>query len=167
MAFRGVMMAKIQNKGLNDYIKAIQRVKKGSDVIIRKGIYDGAGILADGMKQETKRLPTDNAYGTSDDPLKGISNRQKADIIEGMGIAPIRDDGDYVHAKIGWDGYGRTKTKKYPEGVPNQLIVRSINSGSSFRKKNPFVNRAVTKNKKTAVKAMADTIENEIKKEMK
>lgn len=160
-------MAKIQNKGLNDYIKAIQRVKKGSDVIIRKGIYDGAGILADGMKQETKRLPTDNAYGTSDDPLKGISNRQKADIIEGMGIAPIRDDGDYVHAKIGWDGYGRTKTKKYPEGVPNQLIVRSINSGSSFRKKNPFVNRAVTKNKKTAVKAMADTIENEITKEMK
>ena len=108
-------MARIQNKGLNDYIKAIQRVKKGSDVIIRKGI----------------------------------------------------DDGDYVHAKIGWDGYGRTKTKKYPEGVPNQLIVRSINSGSSFRKKNPFVNRAVTKNKKTAVKAMADTIENEIKKEMK
>ena len=74
-------MARIQNKGLNDYIKAIQRVKKGSDVIIRKGIYDGAGILADGMKQETKRLPTDNAYGTSDDPLKGISNRQKADII--------------------------------------------------------------------------------------
>lgn len=84
-----------------------------------------------------------------------------------MGIAPIQEDSDFVNAKVGWDGYGRDKTKKYPKGVPNQVIARSVNSGTSFRKKNPFVNRAVTKNKKTAVKAMADTIENEITKEMK
>ena len=160
-------MAKIQNKGLNDYIKAIQRLKKGSDVIIRKGIYDGAAILADGVKQEIKNRPIDNSHGTSEKPVNGVSKKQKSDLIEGMGIAPIREDGDYVHAKIGWDGYGEAKTKKYPRGVPNQLIARSVNSGTSFRKKNPFVNRAVSKNKKQAEKKMAETIENEIKKEMK
>lgn len=160
-------MAKIQDKGLNDYIKSIKRMGKVSDDIIHKGVYKGAGIIADAIKDEIKDIPVDNGYGSPEKPISGISNRQKADLIEGMGIAPIQEDSDFVNAKVGWGGYGRDKTKKYPKGVPNQVIARSVNSGTSFRKKNPFVNRAVTKNKKTAVKAMADTIENKIKKEMK
>lgn len=160
-------MAKIQNKGLNDYIKAIQRFKKGSDIMIKKGIYNGAGIIADGIKEEIKNIPVDNSHGTPDKPVNGLSKRQKADLIDGMGIAPIQEDNDFINAKIGWDGYGQQKTKKYPKGVPNQVIARSVNSGTSFRKKNPFVSRAISKNKKQAEKAMVETVENEIKKEMK
>lgn len=160
-------MAKMQDKGLNEYVKAIQRIQKGSDIIIRKGVYIGAGILADGVKKETRALHTDNGFGTQEAPLNGISNRQKADLIDGMGIAPIREEKDYIHAKIGWDGYGRTRTKKYPRGVPNQLVARSVNNGTSFRKKDPFVDRATKKNRKNAVSGMAQSIEKNIKKEMK
>lgn len=160
-------MAKLQDKGLNEYVKAIQKIQKDSDTIIRKGVYTGAGILADGMKKEIRALHTDNRFGTKEAPLNGISNRQKADLIDGMGIAPIREEKDYTNAKIGWDGYGRTRTKKYPRGVPIPLIARSINSGTSFRKKDPFVDRATRKCKKQAVNGMAQSIEKDIKKEMK
>ena len=52
-----------------------------------------------------------------------------------MGISPIKHDGDYINAKVGFDGYGSIPTKKYPKGVPNQLVARSVNSGTSFLKK--------------------------------
>ena len=42
-------------------------------------------------------------------------------------------------------------TRKYPHGQPNALIARAVISGTSFRKKNNFVGRAVK-----AVKAEAE-----------
>ena len=57
-------MAKIQDKGLNDYIKSIKRMGKVSDDIIHKGVYKGAGIIADAIKDEIKDIPVDNGYGS-------------------------------------------------------------------------------------------------------
>lgn len=160
-------MAKMNVVGIDEYIKAIQRVSNDSDIVIRKGIYEGSGVMADALKNEVRKLPTDNSYGTNENPSKGITNRQKADLIDGFGIAPIREDGDFLNVKLGWDGYGRTKTKKYKKGVPNQLIVRSVNSGTSFRRSIPFVNRTVNKNRNKVQQVMAKVIQKEIEKEMK
>ena len=41
------------------------------------------------------------------------------------------------------------------------LLVRSIESGSSVRRKFPFVRRAVNSSQNQAVKAMEDTIDRE------
>ena len=79
----------------------------------------------------------------------------------------MRDDKGYLNVKLGFDGYGRTKTKKYPKGVPNQLIARSVNTGTSFRKRNPFMDRAVRAKRKLAEKKMMETMGEGMKKEMK
>lgn len=160
-------MAKLQCKGLNEYAASLSKFSKKSEEILRGSVYVGAGIVADSIKEEMKSLPTDNHFGTEKEPIKGISKIQKADLIDSFGISEIRQDGNYTNAKLGWDGYGRIKTKKYPKGIPNQLIARSINIGTSFRQKNPFVDRAVRKSKKDAFKAMQDAIDKEVKKEMK
>ena len=149
-------MAKIQFKGINEYARAMQRVYVRSSDIIGKAIYEGAAVIADGVKDELRKLPVDESYGSPEKKVDGVTKRQKADLIDG-----------YLNVKLGFDGYGRTKTKKYPKGVPNQLIARSVNTGTSFRKRNPFMDRAVRAKRKLAEKKMMETMDEGMKKEMK
>lgn len=160
-------MAKIQFKGINEYARAMQRVYVRSSDIIGKAIYEGAAVIADGVKDELKKLPVDESYGSPEKKVDGVTKRQKADLIDGFGISSMRDDKGYLNVKLGFDGYGRTKTKKYPKGVPNQLIARSVNTGTSFRKRNPFMDRAVRAKRKLAEKKMMETMDEDMKKEMK
>ena len=59
------------------------------------------------------------------------------------------------------------KTKKYPNGQPNALIARAVNSGTSFRKKTRFLDKAVNASKKAAEAAMDAACSREIEKIMK
>ena len=43
-------MAKIQFKGINEYARAMQRVYVRSSDIIGQAIYEGAAVIADGVK---------------------------------------------------------------------------------------------------------------------
>lgn len=160
-------MAEMRIKGLDEYVLALESLSNNSEKILKKSVYKGAGIVADAIKSELRSLPIDNSFGSEENLIRGLSNRQKSDLINSMGISPIEHDGDYINAKVGFDDYGSIPTKKYPKGVPNQMLARSVNSGTSFRKKNPFVNRAVNKSKKEAQKQMAEVIDEEIKKELK
>lgn len=160
-------MAEMRIKGLDEYVLALESLSNNSEKILKKSVYKGAGVVADAIKSELRSLPIDNSFGSEENQIRGLSNRQKSDLINSMGISPIEHDGDYINAKVGFDDYGSFPTKKYPKGVPNQMLARSINSGTSFRKKNPFVNRAVNKSKKEAQKQMAEVIDEEIKKELK
>lgn len=160
-------MAKIQFKGINEYARAMQRVYVKSSDIIGQAIYEGSSVLADGVKDELKKLPIDESYGSPDKKIDGVTKRQKADLIDGFGISPMRDDKGYLNVKLGFDGYGRTKTKKYPKGVPIQLIARSLNTGTSFRKRNPFMDRAVRAKRKQVERKMMEQMDDGIKKEMK
>ena len=84
-----------------------------------------------------------------------------------MGLAPIQEkELGYINTKLGFDGYGSVPTKSHPNGIPNTLLMRSIESGTSFRKKNAVVRRSVNQAKASAVKAMADTIDDELRKEI-
>ena len=57
-------------------------------------------------------------------------------------------------------------TKQYPKGLPNQLLARAIESGSSVRQKKPFVRPAVTATKKQAIAEMEKIIDEEVEKSM-
>ena len=76
--------------------------------------------------------------GSPEHKIAGVSRRQKADLIDSFGLAPIENDNGYIHTKAGIDGYGSIPTKKYPRGVPNVMLMRSIESGTSFREKHPI-----------------------------
>ena len=85
----------------------------------------------------------------------------------GFGISHIQDDDGFVNVKLGFDGYNGTRTKNYPKGQPNVLIARAVNSGTTFRKKTRFVDKAVSSSRKAAEKAMDETCNREIEKIMK
>lgn len=166
-------MAKFTIKGIDDYVAALERVDKNSDETIKEAIYDGAAIVADAIKAGLQSLPIDEGpnglprFGTPENPLNGVSRRQKADLINSMGIAPISRKGLTIDTKIGWDGYGSVKTKAHPQGVPNVLLMRSIESGTSFMKKNPVVRKSVNKARRNAEEAIKNTIEQKIEEVMR
>ena len=158
-------MAKITFPGLNDYELMISKLSKGVDDIAGKAIYAGAGIVADAIKENIKDLPIVRGYGTEKDPLPGgVTAPQKAGLIDGLGISPMQSDAGYLNVKIGFDGYNATKTEKYPQGQPNQLVARGVESGTSWKKKKPFIRPAINASKSRAEAEMARILDQEIEK---
>lgn len=164
-------MAKINFPGLEKYQEQIAKLGASSEDIIKKAVYEGAGIVADQVKQNLAALPTisDNealAAYQQRTPSR-ISTRQKTGLINSFGLAKMRNDGGYINTKIGFDGYNSIRTKKYPNGQPNALIARSAESGSTATLKSPFVRPGVSKAKAEAERAMEKKLDEEIKKIMK
>lgn len=158
-------MAKIKFPGLNDYELMISRLSKGVDDIAGKAIYAGAGIVADAIKENIKALPIVRGYGTTENPLPGgVTAPQKAGLIDGLGISPMQSDAGFLNVKIGFDGYNATKTDKYPQGQPNQLVARGVESGTSWKQKKPFVRPAINASKSRAEAEMARILDQEIEK---
>ena len=160
-------MATLKFRGLEEYELRLSRLGKEVEHIAGEAIYEGASIVADAVKTNIKALPIITGYGTPGNSLPGgVTVVQKAGLIEGFGISPMQNDGGYFNVKLGFDGYNRTKTEKYPQGQPNQLVARGVESGTSWKQAHPFVKPAVAKSRKQAEKAMADKLDEEIEKIM-
>ena len=161
-------MANFAFRGLEEYAMKLSKLEAGSQEIAGKAIYEGAKIVADEIKAGIMYIPVaTNKAGSSEKKIDSITPGQRRGLIEGMGISPMRQDNGYWNVKVGFDGYNGVKTEKYPNGQPNVLIARSVESGTSFRKKRPFVRTAVNRVKNIAVQAMKDVVDKEIEKTMK
>lgn len=118
----------------------------------------GANPVADEIRKRLINLPEDKFRKLGkNEVFIGVPKQQKQDLLDSLGVAPADIDREgNANTKVGFQGYGSYPTKKYPKGVPNQLLARAIESGSSVRKKTPFVRPAVNSNKDKAIEAMQD-----------
>ena len=153
-------MANWKFQGLDEYLRQLERIQGSSDQAIGKAIYEGAGVVAKACARAIKGLPVINQYNSEG----GITSVQKAGLIEGFGISHAQTDGFYRNVKLGFDGYNGQKTKKFPNGQPNSMIARSINSGTSWRRKNPFMDKATASSKSACEATMKRVIDAEIQK---
>lgn len=149
-------MGKIEVKGLDEVSTMLSRLNVKAESIMKMGIYEGAGVIARAVSESIDALPTDSGPVTREhSQMNGPTEIQKDGLKEGFGISGMRTDGGgFINVSIGFDGYNGMKTKKYPSGQPNQLIARSIESGTSFMRKTPFMRQALNKSKKQAIEAM-------------
>lgn len=163
-------MAKIEFKGIDEYAKVLATLGNESEEIVKSAVYKGAAIVADEIKSGINSIPIqegDNGLppvGTPENKLYGISRKQKGDLMDSFGLAPMKNDGDYIQTKAGVDGYGSIPTKKYPGGVPNVMLMRSIESGTSFRDKHPVFRQATNRARKRAEEVMRNEIDNQMQK---
>lgn len=161
-------MAYIRFSGLEEYERKLSQLERAyREQIAGKAIYAGSAIVADAIKRGIEGLPVVTGYGTQENPLPGgVTAVQKQGLEDGLGIAPMQDDRGYLNVKIGFDGYNRTKTEKYPNGQPNQMVARGVESGTSWKQKKPFVRTAINASRKETEKKMAEVIDEEIQKLM-
>lgn len=153
--------------GIDQYIKQLTNLEYNAPEVIGEAIYEGAKIVADAIKQNLEAIPTDEGYADEGEKLNGIKQIQKKGLINGFGIAKMKNDNGYVNVKVGFHGYNALKTKKFPSGQPNVMVARTVESGNSFTRKHPVVSPAVKATRDAAEKKMAQVIDTEIAKIMR
>lgn len=161
-------MARFEFGGIDTYIKQLNKLQQSTkDDVVGKTVYAGAAVVADSVRRAIQALPVGDGRARDGGLVDTVTLPQKRGLLDGFGISPMDDEDGFVNVKLGFDGYNATRTKKYPRGQPNVLIARSVNSGTTFRKKTKFVDRAVNSSKKAAEAAMDAACSREIEKIMK
>jgi hypothetical protein len=160
-------MAKLQFKGLEEYEAQLLKLRGLTEQMIGEAIYEGAAIVADEVKKGIESIPIDDRYAAGGTMLHGITQEQKQGLLDGFGIASMQNENGYLHVKLGFNGYNSMRTKNFPNGQPNSMIARSVNSGSSFRQRIPFVDNAVNSAKSRAEEKMKQKLDEAIEKAIK
>jgi len=158
-------MAKMTIKGTDELALHLSRLGNKSTEIAKDVVMAGAQPVADEIRRGLESLPVDD--------LKQLNTGEKFDVSpygeiqdlkDSLGITkPDVDGAGNVNTKIGFDNYGSYPSEKYPKGLPNPLLARAIESGSSVRKKMPFVRSAVNRSKGKALEEMREKCDEEIK----
>ena len=148
-------MATIKFKDGSEYMAKLEKLERSTrEKVIAPAIYNAADIVANEIRDQLRKVPTDERWGTNSNPLNGPNKQQKKGLYDSLGIASLQDDGGFLNVKIGFDGYNKIKTKRWPQGQPNQMVARSVERGTSFMQGNPFVKRAVSRAKNEALSEM-------------
>ncbi len=156
-------MAKIEMTGASDVLKMLNDLSRTTGDICRRAVFSGAGVLANALAEAVEDLPAEEFHPlpgapNGGDPLNVVTQDDKEDIRKGLGISRINDTGDGADVAISFNGYTRHTERKYPNGVPIPMVVRSIESGSSTRRKNPFIRRTVSAYTEAIQQAEEDTV---------
>lgn len=130
--------------GLSELISQIERTEDEVIPMAKMAVYDGAGIIADAVRSELKKV---------------LSGDSTGDLENSLGIQRIVTTAGAAETVVGFAGYDRN-------GVPNPLKARVLNSGRSYtnHKKTRFVSKAVKKAQETAQSKMEETFREEFDK---
>ena len=133
------MAYKVYTKGFEDMYEALARIKPQKVTgLMKKAIYDGAGIVADNVRSSL------NA---------SVSNEATGELAKGLGINKMSAANGNVYTSVGFDGYDRN-------GRPLPVIAAVLESGRSDqpgRKKTHFFSRAVSASRGPALAAAEET----------
>lgn len=164
-------MAKmIYKKELEDFASRIATVGEATAKICGKTVYEMAKIVADKVRENIDGMHyISDAEGIRrylNDEKTELTYSEKKGLQESFGVSQMQNDNGYLNVKLGFDGYNSVKTQTYPDGQPNVMIARAIESGSPYRDKNPFVRRAVNAAKSECMKKANEVFNEEVQKIM-
>ena len=143
-------------KGLD---QVLEKFEKLTDQNFKPVVYSGAGVVADEMKSQLKALrTTEKPRGKS---KRYVYPYEKQVLEKQMGIAPI-EDGVTCNTKVGFDGYYQNKRG---DKRPVPLLANSVNAGTSFLYKQPFLSKTERACRDRAVESMSKKVEQIIEKE--
>lgn len=166
-------MAKMTvGKGVGVTIDKFENVSKQLSNYMKPAIYKASGFMIKKINAALKSLEVVDGkkglppYAAPGSKLQSISSVQKQDLINGLGIAGFSNDNGFLNVKIGFDGYGSYPTQSHPNGIPNVLLIRSLENGTSFLKRNPVITNTVNANRKQTEKILEDEFNKIITKEL-
>lgn len=162
---------KIEYSGLDKLIEGTETIYTHTMSLGRGALGAAAGVVADEVRKAIEALPAEkekengrSRWATPDDPLTGVTNTERQDLLNALGISSFKQSGSEITTSIGFDGYGSIPTKTFPQGVPNALLMRAIESGTTFRKKTPVIRRARVAGQKKANEAAQKKLNDLVKK---
>ena len=158
------MAMTISTEGLEQLNTMIAQLGEHAMDVAAKSLYAGAGVVADAFKAAEGRIATAPFRYAPPGQTRLPSPEEKAAVTGKSGIATFRNTGDGVDTLIGISGAaGYANVGGKAKAV--RLIARSINSGTSFMKKQPVFRKAASQSSgsaKAATVAKAEELFNEI-----
>ena len=144
--------------GLTEISEALTQLQEKAPAIAAQALYDGAGIMADEIRKGAEKIETAPFKYAAGGTRRLPSPEEKAIVSNaGAGIAKFDKNGTEVNTSVGYrnSGYAYLAGRRKP--IP--LIVNSINSGTSFMKKQPFIRKAAASGASKSIEAMKAKIE--------
>ena len=143
----------IQWEGADELLRKMDKLPEKAAKVAAEALYEGAGVMADAVSQAVHGIATEDfRYATGG--RKRLPSPEEKAILEGAkhGVAKFRNDGTKIQTSIGFDnsGYADLNGKRKP--IP--LIANSINHGTSFMQKQPFLRKAFSQQQGAAVAAI-------------
>ena len=161
-------MAAIVVTGFEEYLDLLDTTERQARTMCGRAIHPGAKIVADECKKELEALRTDDDLFRISEKFgalrAGPTKRQKKALIESMGIAKMRRTGGGWDVKLGFDGYNDIVSDRWPKGQPNAMIARSVNKGTSFMQRQPFMDHSVRISEKRCIEAIEDEFNKQLEK---
>lgn len=153
-------MATCKPVGIDNFIKEMDIRANEFKRIAGHSLYEGANIVANQLRKNIEELPERSPGFSKEGFMKrGVTKYQKTAMLEGMGISKMQDEFGTLDIKIGFEGYDDEVTKEYPKGHPISMIARSVESGTSWLQKTPFIRPAYNQAHTQAEKVMASALE--------
>lgn len=159
-------MAKMITTGFDQLIKEFEDIADHSQEICSKSVYEGAGMMADKLKQSINSI---NEEGQRKHRSRSLLPYEKEALQNGLSISKFKKDAqrDVVQTTISFKGYVHHPTEAFPDGMPLIYLARSINRGTTFRTPNRYFPNTVNRNAKAVEQKMVEVTEAEIKKYIK
>ena len=152
-------MPSIKMDGLDEVIAKLKAMADGRTIegVQKQAVYAGMKVIKEEVEAQIRGLPEQEGYiGADQLPRNVITKAEKRALIRHIGISDMDEKGGTISNAVGFNGYTDIKTKAYPNGLPAVMIARSINSGSSVRKKHPFMRQAKAAARSKAIQAATE-----------
>ena len=134
----------MKTTGMDELEKQIGQLGDKGQQMAAVALYEGAGVMADAVSQAVQGIETEPFRYATGGRTRKPSPEEKA-ILENArkGVSKFRKSPIRVDTSVGMQnsGYAELAGKT----VPIPLIANAINSGTSFRKKQPFFRKAESK----------------------
>lgn len=157
-----LIMATMKFKGLDKFIEQIERLEADTSPIFAKTLYNGAEVMADAIKSSINGIVPDDTPYNPNRTKTGPTSVQIEGLAQSFGISPMRTTKDEMNVKLGFDGYNSIRSTRWPKGQPNAMVARSVESGTSWMTKQPFIARTQKAMRQAVEEKMKITLEKEI-----
>lgn len=155
------MAYKFKATGMDEVEKMLGRMAERAQGVAAGALYEGAGIMAGEIEKGAASIKTAPfKYASTARGETRMPSPEEKEIVQeaAAGIAKFQKNGMDVDTSVGYrnSGYAELKGKT----VPIPKVINSINSGTSFMKKQPFFRKAVSTASPKATAKMKAYIEN-------
>ena len=154
----------VKTEGMEELNQILKSLDERAGGMAAKGLYEGAGMMADTLEAQAKAIQTAPFKWASksrgETRLPSPEEKQVVLSAGGAGIAKFNRNGSEVDTSVGYNqsGYAVMRGKI----VPIPKIANAINSGTSFMQKQPFVRKAKTSGGKKAMAAVVESIKKQV-----
>ena len=165
----------IKTEGMDELLRKLQIAGDRAQGIAARGLYKGAGIVADAISNGAKGIATEPFRYATGGRMRNPSPEEKAALLSAgaAGIAKFDKTGFEVNTAVGynrsgyavvsWNHMGKARTNYKVKGggnaKPVAVIANAINSGTSFMTKQPFIRKAISGSTGAAIAAIDSTID--------